>query len=190
MTLSPPLARVRIVPAAPAPARLLAALHRLCFRGQSWHRPWTPEEMASLLALPTTRGWLALSGAQTPVGLLLVQSVPPEAEILTLGVRPGSCRRQGVAGYLLATAAADLAAAGVDTLMLEVAGPNAAALAFYQRAGFTVAGIRPGYYTETVGGDAPIDALVLRRGPQAGSPDRPPDTRSDDITRVEPRISE
>lgn len=173
MTATGP-APITIVPAGPAPAGLLAALHRLCFCGQPWHRAWRRPEMATVLALPSTRSWLALSPSSAPVGLLLIQIIAPEAEILTLGVRPGPWRRRGVADRLLAHAGAALADAGVTDLFLEVAAANTGALAFYRQAGFVEVGRRAGYYGTD--GPSPVDAVVMRCHP-IGQAD-PPETRS------------
>jgi len=125
--------------------------------------------MATVLSLPTTRSWLALSPSSAPVGLLLVQCVPPEAEILTLGVRPGPWRRRGVADRLLAEAGAVLADAGVTDLFLEVAAANTGALAFYRQAGFAEVGRRAGYYGTD--GPSPVDAVVMRHHPIATTAD-------------------
>jgi ribosomal-protein-alanine N-acetyltransferase len=162
-----PASLVRVEPAGPAHARLLAVLHRLCFRGQRWHRPWRPDEMAGVLAMPAARAWLAVAPSDrddlTPVGLILLHGVAPDSEILTLGVRPGPWRRLGIGRRLLDTAMQTESAAGFDTLLLEVAADNTAALAFYEANGFGHRGRRRGYYETPGPAQARMDASIMAR---------------------------
>ena len=130
---------------------VLAAVHADCFPAD----PWAEGAMAALLAGPGVRAWLGMDGDE-PVGLILTRLVLDEAEVLTIGVRPGA-RRAGHGAALLATATAALAAQGCSRLFLEVAAGNAAAQALYARAGFTPAGRRPRYYPDGT------DALLLIR---------------------------
>ena len=76
---------------------------------------------------------------------------------------------------LLAAALARAEALGCETMFLEVAADNAAALGLYRTAGFVQAGLRRGYYHRP-GGD--MDALVLRRDLNTASPE--PYDRIDD----------
>jgi len=154
MTNDSPAFEIRSV--TPIHAAVLADLHRVCFDGQPWHRPWNETEMAQVLALPGMRGWLALTrhdGILTPepAGMLLVQVAGPEADILTLGVRPGQWRRRGTAHALIAKGEADLRTAGVEQVFLEVATANTGASAFYEKVGYKILGSRPGYYSGTLG---------------------------------------
>ena len=61
---------------------------------------------------------------------------------------------------LLAAAIGLAQESGAESMFLEVAEDNAAALALYAKAGFTEAGRRRGYYRRS-GGTA-VDARVLR----------------------------
>lgn len=131
-------------------AAALAALHAAAFDA-----PWSPRELAALLASP---GVFALAAADE--GFVLARVVLDEAEILTLAVAPAA-RRRGL-GRRLTDAAADLAVArGATRLFLEVAEDNAPARALYAAAGFVEAGRRRGYYPRP-GGPA-ADALILVR---------------------------
>jgi ribosomal-protein-alanine N-acetyltransferase len=164
-----------LVPVTPAHAPVLAALHRVCFADQPWHRPWPDPEMAEILALPGFRGWLATvetPGPETdPAGMLLVQIGGDTADILTVATRPGSWRRRGIGRTLLARAEAELAAGGVARLILEVAEENRTAIAFYSALGYTIAGRRPRYYSAP--GGTPHDALVMARTLTAAEGDSP-----------------
>nr|WP_281396676.1 GNAT family N-acetyltransferase [Roseospira visakhapatnamensis] len=137
-------------------------MHAACFADQPWHRPWDRAAMDSILALPGVAGWLAVHEAPpAPVGLLLVQAVVDEADILTLGVLPGCWRRRGIARRLLAHGDASLRAAGVTRWSLEVAEDNAGAVSFYRAHGFVEVGRRRGYFTGEPG--RARDALVMAR---------------------------
>lgn len=161
-------ARPSLVPVGPAHAAVLAALHQACFEDSPWHRPWPEPEMAQLLTLPGVAGWLAMPGDAPdtePVGLVLVQQAGPEADVLTLGVRPRPWRRRGLGGLMMARAEAALQARGADRLFLEVSEDNATAVCFYAARGYAVVGRRPGYYAAlcAAGTGRTADALVMVR---------------------------
>jgi ribosomal-protein-alanine N-acetyltransferase len=129
-----------IVEAGPAYAQVLAALHAQAFPDE----PWSTESFSTLLAQP---GMVALLDERG--GFLLLRLVLDEAEILTLGV---TAKREGIATGLLKAAITLLRNRGIATLHLEVAGPNVAARALYEKSGFTQAGMRRRYYAD--GSDA------------------------------------
>lgn len=132
--------------AGPADAALIAGLHARAFAD-----PWDAASIAKLMSGP---GALALVAGTPPLGFALFHSVPPEAELLSVGVVP-EARGRGIAGRLLAEAARRLIARGVETIFLDVAEGNAPARALYARLGFVERSRRPRYYRN---GD---DALML-----------------------------
>lgn len=81
------------------------------------------------------------------------QSTPDEAEILNLAVDP-AWRRRGVASALLN----EVARRALGTIFLEVAEPNAAAIALYRKLGWREAGVRPGYYNHGT-----VNAVVMKK---------------------------
>ena len=125
-------------------AAALAALHAQCF-----DRPWSSAAFENLLA-----GAAVAFG--TADGFILLQAVPPEAEVLTLAVAPAA-RRHGLARRLLALAAAQLK---VERMFLEVAADNAAARALYAACGYAETGRRPAYYKSSGGA---VDAVLMQR---------------------------
>lgn len=134
-------------------AAALAAVH-----AQAFERPWSASEIADLLQTP---GVFALGA---PEGFILCRAIVGEAEVLTLAVAPAA--RRGGLGRALVEAAMQVAAlAGAETVFLEVAQDNAAALALYRAAGFRETGRRKGYYRRAEGA---IDALVMRRALNSG----------------------
>lgn len=85
-------------------------------------------------------------------------TVSLNAEILQVMVHP-SVRGRGLAGILLRALVADAREHGVETLTLDVRGNNHAAMALYERAGFTVYGRLPDF----VGvGDERWDRVLYR----------------------------
>jgi ribosomal-protein-alanine N-acetyltransferase len=141
-------------PAVPADAPRLAALH-----AASFETGWTVEAIAGLLAGPGAIG-LVIDGADGPDGFLIAREAAGEAEIITVAVDPAR-RGRGLGLELVEAAARAAKAAGAESLFLEVAVDNDAALALYRRAGFQAAGRRPRYYPRRAG--AAVDALILRR---------------------------
>ncbi|NBU26711.1 MAG: GNAT family N-acetyltransferase, partial [Caulobacteraceae bacterium] len=120
-------------------------------------RPWSAAEIAALLDSP---GTLALQMSEDRKGFVMVRALAGEAEILTLAVAPEG-RRQGQARALMQAAIVQALARQAETLFLEVAADNAAALGLYEGLGFEMAGRRKGYYDR--GAASPrIDALVMR----------------------------
>jgi ribosomal-protein-alanine N-acetyltransferase len=128
----------------------LAALHKRCF-----DTAWDAQSFAQLLSA----GAVALVANENEVrcGFILTRVAADEAEILSLGVPPGS-RRRGLGKALVSVAAGDAAKRGANTMFLEVSAENRAALTLYKSVGFTEAGRRRDYYGV---GD---DAIVLRAG--------------------------
>ena len=129
----------------------LAALHASAF-----DHPWDAAALAALLAAP---GVFALAD-DTAQGFILIRVVADEAEILTLAVSPGA-RRRGLGRDLVEAAATEAARRGAESLFLEVAADNDAAIALYRRTDFQPAGRRKGYYAKA--GAGAVDALVLKR---------------------------
>lgn len=143
------MTRPRLLATAPAHAPVLAALHAQCFADA-----WGEEAIASLLALPTTTGFIA--GIRPPRGFILCAAAAGEAEILTLCVAPGT-RGRGLGQRLVGAAMDHLRRNGAGRLFLEVAEDNAPARALYRRLGLAEAGRRRGYYGPG------RDALLLAR---------------------------
>jgi [ribosomal protein S18]-alanine N-acetyltransferase len=134
-----------IVEAGLAYAPVLTALHTQAFPGE----PWSTESFSALLAQPGVVALLDERG-----GFLVLRLVLDEAEILTLGV---TRKREGIATALLEAAIELLRRRDIATLHLEVAAPNVAAWALYEKAGFIQTGLRRRYYADG------SDALTLRK---------------------------
>jgi ribosomal-protein-alanine N-acetyltransferase len=133
---------------------LLAALHSQSFDA-AWDRAWSRQSFADVLAMPGAAGQLAIQN-DTPVGFGVTLAAVDEVELLLLAILPAH-RRQGYAGHLLNALLQAAQAHGAGRAILEVAGPNSAAIACYRRAGFTPCGRRKAYY------DGKIDALIFEK---------------------------
>lgn len=139
---------IPLIPATPAHAAILAAIH-----AESFPAPerWGPDAMALQLEQPNCFGHIDPAG-----GFILARIAADEAEILTLAVAPER-RRAGSGHALLSAAIVTATRYGAKSMFLEVSLTNEAAQALYQRLGFTQVGRRRRYYPD--GGDA----LVMRR---------------------------
>lgn len=129
----------------------LATLHARCFA--EGPRPWSVAEFSDFIAsnLDTV--------LHTPNALAVVRVVAGEAELLTICVDPDA-QGAGLGRTMLDRVMADAQQRGAESMFLEVAADNAAARALYHAAGFTLSGLRKGYYRRAIG---PMDALVLMR---------------------------
>jgi ribosomal-protein-alanine N-acetyltransferase len=127
----------------------MAALHEAAFVEA---RAWSEAEIADLLRTGRVRA------VSRPDGFAMVQIIAPEAELLTIAVRP-SAQGRGIGAALLRAAMADAAAAGASRMMLEVDCENVPARRLYEAAGFAVDGVRKSYYRHPDGHRS--DALLL-----------------------------
>jgi ribosomal-protein-alanine N-acetyltransferase len=142
----------------------LAAMLRI--EQASFADPWTVDSLATALSLERMRVLVAESSEEggergaaggEVLGYVVALVVGPEAEIADLAVAP-EARRQGIGRALLSGALAELKAAAVRTVYLEVRESNRGARTLYEAYGFESVGRRRGYYRSPV-----EDALVLRR---------------------------
>lgn len=143
-------------PAVHADAQAMTAWH-----AEAFDRPWSAREILNFIA----------TGAECAVaedaGFILWRTTAGEAEILTLAVGKDA-RRKGAGRALVDAALAGAAAQGAQTLFLEVADDNAAAIALYRAAGFEQTGRRKDYYRRE-GGEM-RDALIFARALNSAAP--------------------
>ncbi|RBP02681.1 ribosomal-protein-alanine N-acetyltransferase [Roseiarcus fermentans] len=138
-------------------AEACAALH-----AEGFAHPWSEEEVARLIADPSTISMAALDPIYGTVrGFAIVRLAADESEVLTIAVA-ASWRGWGIGRAILSDVLRQAADAGARAMFLEVAEDNAAALTLYRRLGFVQVGERPGYYRRKDGSRAL--ALVMRRG--------------------------
>ena len=90
-------------------------------------------------------------------GFALASIIPPEAELESICVAP-EFQRMGIARRLFEVLGAELAAAKVTEVLLEVRASNSVAIEAYRAFGFAETGLRKGYYAEPL-----EDAVLMRR---------------------------
>ena len=141
----------------------VAALEAACFR-----HPWTREMRArELHESPVARVYVLRTAGQGVAAFCACWLIADELHINTIGVDPAR-RRQGLARRLMQHVCADAAAGGARRATLEVRRSNDAALRLYQRLGFAIRAVRPGYYS-----DPDEDGLILWREGLADLPADP-----------------
>jgi tRNA threonylcarbamoyl adenosine modification protein YeaZ/ribosomal-protein-alanine acetyltransferase len=124
----------------------------------SFTNPWTRDMYLAELQNPGASFLLlAKESAGQVVGFCGFWRVLDELHINNLAVLPEH-RRRGVASAILARVFDEARALGAKRTLLEVRRSNEAARHLYERFGFTVAGVRRGYYR-----NPEEDALVLSR---------------------------
>jgi ribosomal-protein-alanine N-acetyltransferase len=82
-------------------------------------------------------------------GFIVARSLPPEAELETIGVAM-QWQRRGIGRRLVVALVSELENAGVEALHLEVRASNGVAIAFYLSTGFAETGLRTRYYADPV----------------------------------------
>jgi ribosomal-protein-alanine N-acetyltransferase len=130
----------------------------LAIEQASFPNPWTENLFRGELTCPMSRILVGRfrGGQRRGVAAYLVYwLVLDEAHLHSIAVRPG-LRRIGIATRMLAEAVRRSRREGALRMTLEVRRSNRPAQNMYDKLGFTVQGVRPGYYADT--GE---DALIL-----------------------------
>ena len=131
--------------------RQVAELEALCFSC-----PWSENAITGELRNPLSMWVVAIEGKHL-AGYVGSQSVMGEADMMNIAVAP-EYRRQGIGESLVNALILQLKNKEVHSLTLEVRASNHAAIALYQKLGFTQVGRRPNYYKSPK-----EDALILRK---------------------------
>jgi ribosomal-protein-alanine N-acetyltransferase len=130
----------------------------LAIEEASFTNPWTREMYLSELENHgVSYCFLAKDAGGQIVGFCSFWRVLDELHINNLAVKP-EARRLGAGTALLERVLSEGARLGARRVTLEVRRSNEPARLLYERFGFSVAGVRPGYYTKPI-----EDALVLWR---------------------------
>lgn len=130
----------------------------LAIEDSSFTNPWTREMyVAELQNEGVSYVYLARREDRQAVGFCSFRRIVDELHINNLAVIPEN-RRSGVATALLNHVLREGGRLGAIRATLEVRRSNEPARMLYQRFGFSVAGIRRGYYTKPV-----EDAIILWR---------------------------
>jgi ribosomal-protein-alanine N-acetyltransferase len=124
----------------------------------SFTSPWSTRFFLEELHAPCARCLLAIFHDRT-VGYVLYGRLPGEVDIHNLAVDK-DYRRRGIGRCLMNTVIQEAREQGLTRVTLEVRRSNEAAKGLYQALGFTVQGLRAGYYSDN-GEDAYVMALEL-----------------------------
>jgi ribosomal-protein-alanine N-acetyltransferase len=136
-----------------APSKQLEDIHTRCF-----DYGWSEGVFADLLIKPHHRTYVFESDGEI-VSFVVMTVVAGEGEILTIATDP-NFQKQGLARMLLDQVIKTLKGEGAESLFLEVATDNPAALRLYEACGFKKTGRRKAYYSRK--DKAPVDAHILR----------------------------
>jgi ribosomal-protein-alanine acetyltransferase len=145
----------------PATSRDLDAIERI--EVTSFGNPWPADVYAQEIERDVGHVDVAQSTQGEVIGVSCVWCVAGESHLLRIATAP-AYRGVGVGRDLLAAAIARARDAACESMTLEVASSNAAAVQLYVQAGFCVIGRREGYYRAP-----PDDALVMRVQLSAGT---------------------
>lgn len=105
-------------------------------------------------------------GGGVPVAFSLIWAVADEFHVINVATHPAH-RRKGAASALLAQLLADAKAHTARLVLLEVRRTNRAAIKLYRRHGFSIIGVRRGYYADT--GEDALE-MLLALDPETGQP--------------------
>ena len=119
--------------------------------------PWNEQDYREMQQQPSFNNWLLEIPAVGQVGMLVFQSVPPELEILRLGVLP-NWRRNGLAVFMLEQLEIQAESDSLETPWLEVRVANKTAILLHCRLGYKEISTRKNYFHNPLG-----DALLLKK---------------------------
>ncbi len=120
----------------------VAALEKQCFSDA-----WTEEQLFLTFSRKEFCGLLIETDDKQLVGYVCATSAFEDADLLIIAVAEGA-RGQGLGGKLMDALFAKMRLQKVERIFLEVRLSNAAALALYERRGFTTTRIRKKYYAD------------------------------------------
>ncbi|MDC7676768.1 GNAT family N-acetyltransferase [Asticcacaulis machinosus] len=125
---------------------------------QNFDFGWKDSEFIEILAKNTTLAKYVKINDKIQ-SFVFLSYISQEAEILTLATR-SDLQNRGMATALLTAVIDELKGLGGESIFLEVAVDNPAALSLYKKLGFERVGLRKSYYSRRIG--PPVDGHVLR----------------------------
>ncbi len=129
----------------------IAELEKICFSD-----PWDDRSIASELTNPLSY-WLVAEEGEMVAAYVGSQTVLGETDMMNIAVHPGF-RRRGYAETLVNALIEGLTERKSQCLTLDVRESNHAAIALYEKLGFTQIGLRKNYYRHPK-----ENALILRK---------------------------
>lgn len=123
----------------------------ICIERDSFPNPWSENLFRSEIISPRSRLLVCRTTREqrvSVVGYIVYWRVDDEIHIHNIAVRP-DVRRNRIASRLLKEAICCSQLEGARWITLEVRHSNLPAQKLYEKFGFTVRGVRPGYYSDT-----------------------------------------
>jgi len=120
----------------------------LAIEARVYPRPWSTSLFLSEMAQRTTRTYLVAKHEGDVVGYAGMMFLPQEAHVTNIAVNP-DWHSHGIGSQLLLKIITEALARGSDRISLEVRVSNAVAQTMYEKFGFSIVGVRKGYYIET-----------------------------------------
>jgi ribosomal-protein-alanine N-acetyltransferase len=150
---------LRLVTGTPAELEVIDAIARDSFEDAGF-------SAAKELERPWARVWIARPEGEgsLPNAFLVAWHVADELHILNIATVP-AMRRRGLGTALMTVALEYAAEGGVRLILLEVRRSNQDARRFYKKLGFSVMGVRAGYYADN--GEDAIE-MTLELDPATG----------------------
>ncbi|MDQ3783589.1 MAG: ribosomal protein S18-alanine N-acetyltransferase [Actinomycetota bacterium] len=120
----------------------------LAIEGAVYPRPWSRSLFLSELAQRHTRTYLVARHEGQVVGYAGMMFTRKEAHVTNIAVAPER-HGAGIGARLLLTLVTEAIARSCERISLEVRVSNGVAQNLYEKFGFSVEGVRKGYYAET-----------------------------------------
>jgi ribosomal-protein-alanine N-acetyltransferase len=120
----------------------------LAIEGEVYPRPWTRSLFLSELAQRHSRTYLVARHEGEVAGYGGMMFTRKEAHVTNIAVAP-ELHGVGIGTRLLLTLVTEAVARSCDRISLEVRVSNSIAQSLYEKFGFSVEGVRKGYYVET-----------------------------------------
>ncbi|MDQ3646498.1 MAG: ribosomal protein S18-alanine N-acetyltransferase [Actinomycetota bacterium] len=127
----------------------------LAIEGRVYPRPWSPSLFLAEMGQRSNRSYLVAKHEGEVVGYAGMMYMVDEAHVTNIAVDP-DFHSLKIGTRLLLAIVTEAMARGTRVLSLEVRTSNSVAQAMYAKFGFSVVGMRKGYYIETN-----EDALVM-----------------------------
>jgi ribosomal-protein-alanine N-acetyltransferase len=117
--------------------------------------PWSLESLKTELKDNEYARYLCLELEDQVIGYMGLWFILDEGHITNIAIAP-NCRGQHWGEFLMRSVMNKMADEGMERMTLEVRASNSLAQSLYKRLGFSIAGVRKGYYVDT--GE---DALIM-----------------------------
>jgi [ribosomal protein S18]-alanine N-acetyltransferase len=120
----------------------------LAIESQVYPRPWSASLFLAEMSQRSTRTYIVAKNGSEVVGYAGMMYTGHEAHVTNIAVDP-EWHGNKIGTRLLLTIVTEAIARGARSISLEVRVSNDVAQSLYEKFGFSVAGVRKGYYIET-----------------------------------------